>query len=64
MDRRAQAPAAPPSECDKCARLDAEQRAAGARGDYSRGVDYRVLLRRHRAAAHQQQPEPMWEGAL
>ncbi|MDN5380742.1 hypothetical protein QEP66_01170 [Streptomyces sp. LB8] len=52
MDRRAQAPAPPPPACTQCARLNAAQRAADARGDHSRGVDYRVLLRRHQDEAH------------
>jgi len=52
MQRRAQAPAPTPPACAECTRLDNAQRAADADGDRSRAVDLRVLLRRHRAAAH------------
>lgn len=54
MDRKAPAqrptPAAP--GCAECVRLDDQRRTAELDGDLSRAVDCRVLLRRHRAAAH------------
>ncbi|MGJ3559482.1 hypothetical protein ACR6C2_15065 [Streptomyces sp. INA 01156] len=39
--------------CAECVRLSNEQEAAHAEGDYSRESDCRVLIARHRAAAHE-----------
>lgn len=53
MDRRTPPPATAPPACSECVRLGNEQRTAHAEGDYSRESDCRVLLTRHRAAAHE-----------
>ncbi|MFD8911743.1 hypothetical protein [Streptomyces sp. NPDC059575] len=45
-------PALADPACAECVRLQNEQYAAEREGDLSRAVDCRVLLRRHRAAAH------------
>ncbi len=41
-----------PEECDECAWLTEQGRAALLTGDQSRGVDIRVLLYRHQQAVH------------
>jgi len=61
MQRRAPAPTPARPACAECTRLDNLQREADARRDYSRAIDFRVLLRRHRAEQHQA-PEPTFEG--
>lgn len=52
MKRKATPPVPPRPACAECTRLDNLRQAAETEGDLSRATDCRVLLRRHRAAAH------------
>lgn len=52
MERRATPPAPARPACADCIRLENQETAAELEGDLSRAVDFRVMLRRHRAEAH------------
>ncbi|MFI1422740.1 hypothetical protein ACH4VX_33180 [Streptomyces sp. NPDC020731] len=55
MNRRATPPTPTVPACADCIRLENQEQAAELEGDLSRAIDYRVLLRRHRAEAHKGQ---------